>query len=518
MKRNLLISAWLVFGLVLFSSQSWAQCPQDTVDSGECDTLYVEVYPPDQEPYMFPTFARFPIYVTHDVPDPNIDSIRGFVIPLCYTHTNPSKYCSLSNYWNNTYLYPFPTDRSIFRHFIEGQDTVVHNWMMDLSQQGMGQEWNTRILDLHDQVSTFRFCVVPSGSPDQAFWGGSRVLLATMTFKLEDSMTICIDSCFWPPTSRLVFSRYDAKTYIPRHFLPVCEYVGWPPWPPPVWFTECPWNETRHTNETFISGKFEVVASDGVIISVAADFVGGGLNNVGLSNVIGLYTPYVTGNVVYEVIDHCQSGGTITITAWDDLGQTGDCDFDVVLSSTPPTLNLPDIWFALTDYTMGLHVSADDPDNDSVVSIVLDALWYEPDSLQPPANPPYYDGGNPGFFTWVPTEADTGTWICLFSATDICGTVGSHQMTIRVDTLFCGDCNSDEYINVGDLVFLIGYLYKGAPAPDPFCKGDANCDGVVDVGDLVYLINYLFKFGPAPCFECCAGGSAGAFTKPHSSN
>ncbi len=502
MRRNLLIFAWLVLGVLFFCIQSWAVCPEDPNDNGECDTLHVEIYPPDQVPDGFPTFARFPIYVTHDVPDPYIDSIAGFILPLCYTHSNTSRYCSLSGYWNNTDLYPFPSaERSIFRHFIEGEDTLIHNWMMDLSQQAMGLEWDTRILDLNG-TSTMWFSLVPTGAQDQRFGEGSRVLLATMTFKLEDTMTICVDTCFWPPACRFSFARSDAVTYIPRHFMPVCEYVGWQ-WPPPVWFTGCPWNETHNTNGMFTSEEFEVEASEGVIISVAADFAGEGVDNVGLSNVIGLYTPFVTGNVVYEVTDHCQNGGTITITAWDDLGQTGDCDFDVILSSTPPTLNLPDTWFALAEYTMGLQVSADDPDNDSVVSIVLDALWYEPDSLQPPTNPPYYDGGNPGLFTWVPTEADTGTWICSFSATDICGAVGTHQMTIRVDTLFCGDCNSDQYLDLGDLVFLIGYLYKGSSAPEPLCKGDANCDGVVDIGDLVYLINYLFKFGPAPCFDCC---------------
>jgi len=58
---------------------------------------------------------------------------------------------------------------------------------------------------------------------------------------------------------------------------------------------------------------------------------------------------------------------------------------------------------------------------------------------------------------------------------------------------------------LGDLIYLIHWLYKGGPAPDPACKADANCDGVGDIGDVIYLINYLFRFGPAPCLGCCAG-------------
>lgn len=61
-----------------------------------------------------------------------------------------------------------------------------------------------------------------------------------------------------------------------------------------------------------------------------------------------------------------------------------------------------------------------------------------------------------------------------------------------------GDANHDGLINLGDVVYLINYLYKGGPAPVPLQAGDANCIGAVDLGDLVYLISYLYKGGPAP--------------------
>lgn len=65
-------------------------------------------------------------------------------------------------------------------------------------------------------------------------------------------------------------------------------------------------------------------------------------------------------------------------------------------------------------------------------------------------------------------------------------------------TVRCGDANSDEVVDVGDVVYLINYLFKSGPAPSPTQAADTNCDGNVDVGDVVYLINYLFKGGPAP--------------------
>ncbi len=62
-----------------------------------------------------------------------------------------------------------------------------------------------------------------------------------------------------------------------------------------------------------------------------------------------------------------------------------------------------------------------------------------------------------------------------------------------------GDANNDGVINVGDVVFLVTYLYRGGSAPEIMETGDCNCDEVIDVGDVVYLVNYLFRGGPMPC-------------------
>ena len=61
-----------------------------------------------------------------------------------------------------------------------------------------------------------------------------------------------------------------------------------------------------------------------------------------------------------------------------------------------------------------------------------------------------------------------------------------------------GDVNGDGIINIGDVVCLVSYLYKGGPAPDPEWVGDANSDGIVNIGDVVYLVSYLYKGGPPP--------------------
>lgn len=71
-------------------------------------------------------------------------------------------------------------------------------------------------------------------------------------------------------------------------------------------------------------------------------------------------------------------------------------------------------------------------------------------------------------------------------------------ISILGDPFVFGDASGDGLINLGDIVYLVNYLYRDGPAPEPSQAGDANCDGIVDLGDVVYLTNYLFKGGPPP--------------------
>jgi hypothetical protein len=65
-------------------------------------------------------------------------------------------------------------------------------------------------------------------------------------------------------------------------------------------------------------------------------------------------------------------------------------------------------------------------------------------------------------------------------------------------TYVCGDANGDEEVTQLDVMYLIEYLHKDGPAPDPIEAGDANGDGTVDKYDASYLIEYLHKDGPEP--------------------
>ena len=67
-----------------------------------------------------------------------------------------------------------------------------------------------------------------------------------------------------------------------------------------------------------------------------------------------------------------------------------------------------------------------------------------------------------------------------------------------------GDVNEDGEVDLGDVVFLINYLYKQGEEPEPIEAGDVNEDCIVDLGDVIYLINFLYRDGPAP-LNGCAG-------------
>jgi len=63
-----------------------------------------------------------------------------------------------------------------------------------------------------------------------------------------------------------------------------------------------------------------------------------------------------------------------------------------------------------------------------------------------------------------------------------------------------GDVNRNLIRDIEDVIYLLNYVYKNGPAPNPPMAGDVNWDEVVDILDVYYLINFLFTSGPSPLF------------------
>jgi hypothetical protein len=65
--------------------------------------------------------------------------------------------------------------------------------------------------------------------------------------------------------------------------------------------------------------------------------------------------------------------------------------------------------------------------------------------------------------------------------------------------ILCGDVNNSGSCELGDMVFLITYLYKNGPKPaPPLLRADVNNSGLVELGDVVFLKNYLYQNGTTP--------------------
>jgi nitrous oxidase accessory protein NosD len=128
---------------------------------------------------------------------------------------------------------------------------------------------------------------------------------------------------------------------------------------------------------------------------------------------------------------------------------------------------------------------------DSFYNIIRDPLFADTVDFQLLCNSPCIDAGDPDILV----DLDSGG--CRID-------VGAKEYLYVL-----GDANSDGIIEpkspragavtVGDIVFVINYLFQQGPKPCPFHAADTDCDGIVDSEDLVCLINYLFRGGDIPC-------------------
>jgi len=73
-------------------------------------------------------------------------------------------------------------------------------------------------------------------------------------------------------------------------------------------------------------------------------------------------------------------------------------------------------------------------------------------------------------------------------------------VNVRTREVLRGDANGDGQVTSGDIVALIGWIFKNQSPPPSLQSGDANADLVLQASDAIYLVNYVFKSGPAPPF------------------
>ncbi len=106
-----------------------------------------------------------------------------------------------------------------------------------------------------------------------------------------------------------------------------------------------------------------------------------------------------------------------------------------------------------------------------------------------------------GVISGFPVVADSFDFIVKVTDSAVLPDTDSQELYVIIEegSFTRGDVNFDGEIDVGDVTYLINYLFLGGPEPIPLESGDVNCDGIVDIADVIYLINYLFIDGPPPC-------------------
>ena len=96
--------------------------------------------------------------------------------------------------------------------------------------------------------------------------------------------------------------------------------------------------------------------------------------------------------------------------------------------------------------------------------------------------------GPAGEFIFSPNTGGT-----IYPAYNDCGT-----SEITIIDYVCGDPDASGAINILDITYIVSYLYKGGPAPDPVESADADNSGAINVLDITFIINYLYKGGSEP--------------------
>ena len=186
-----------------------------------------------------------------------------------------------------------------------------------------------------------------------------------------------------------------------------------------------------------------------------------------------LYQYYSGGGMSRYYLDAYNVMGDPSVDLWTYVAQSLDVDFPPSVSPGANTVNIT------VQTSGGLPVS---------VCGALVCLYKEGEVFETG----YTDVM--GQLTLYPSPVTSGQIDVTVTAHNFLPFVGSMEVGSKI-----GDVTGDGEINIADVVFLINYLYKDGPAPDPLELGDVNCDDVIDLGDVVYLISYLFEDGPPPC-------------------
>lgn len=156
----------------------------------------------------------------------------------------------------------------------------------------------------------------------------------------------------------------------------------------------------------------------------------------------------------------------------------------IITSSLPDTIDV----FVGTQHIV--YLTADDPDGDVVTFEASDTLT---------GAALINDGGNAARYVYDPDLADVGLVLPVtFIASDPFALTATALVYFNVTTSKRGDADGSGMYSVLDVTFLIDYIFRSGPAPNPLSSGDVDMSGEIEVSDVVYMINFIYNGGPRP--------------------
>jgi len=109
-----------------------------------------------------------------------------------------------------------------------------------------------------------------------------------------------------------------------------------------------------------------------------------------------------------------------------------------------------------------------------------------------------FDNGDSTYSAWLVAADD----YCIRDTITVSIWAGGEMTELEqrpaIYYFLCGDANGSCSHNILDVTRIIGYLYRGDPAPYPIEAGDPDGDGKINILDVTHIINYLYKGGSPP--------------------
>ena len=102
--------------------------------------------------------------------------------------------------------------------------------------------------------------------------------------------------------------------------------------------------------------------------------------------------------------------------------------------------------------------------------------------------------------SWYATGEPGDHWedLCRGPHVPSTGRIGAFKLMSVASAYWHGDANSDGLSNIGDVIFILGYLFNQATPPSCDDAADVNDDGLLNIGDAIYLLASLFTNGAPP--------------------